>query len=337
MNGFAQTPSNASSMLTPRKIAAQLVGFLIGAALLGWCIKVAVAQGDWSRIASADPWLIAGLIGCTIVSLGVNGIIFWLVIRPIQPLRLTDMLLLNLTVSILNYAPIRLGLISRVAYHIRVDRMPLLRMGAWFASLAYTMLLALGSCVMATIIHDEFDLVWAAIVAGQLLLGGLLTRAIMNQSLVARYGRGMNEMLSAPASLWGALLLRLFDIGAFVGRMACAVAILQPEAMLAASDVLLLGFAALALSLNPLGRFGFREAAVTLVAARLVSAPLSGPDIDGQLAQIALIESAGEAMAAIPLGVIGLIWFRGKWKRSGDRESGIRDQGPGPESPTPAP
>ena len=300
-------------LLAPRKVAIQLVGFVIGLALLAWCIKVAVQGGDWSRVLHAPPLLVAGLIGCTLVSLFVNGASFWLVIRPVQPLRLSDLMWINLVTGVLNYAPIRAGLIARVAYHMRCDGMSLFRIGAWLGSLAYTTLLTIGACVFTTIIWPTFDWVWIALLLGQLVLGGVLIWAMMGQSIVLKYARGIDRMLRDPVALWGAIALRLVDIAAFVGRMACAIAILGLP--LGLTDTLLLGFAAIALTMNPLGRFGFREMAVTFVASRLVSTEMSGTQLDADMAQLALVESAGEALVYIPLGLISLVWFKRKWQR----------------------
>jgi hypothetical protein len=304
-------------MLTPRKIAVQLVGFAIGVALLGWCVSTAVRGEGWSRLADASPMLVVGLVGCSAVSMLVNGAIFWLVVRPLKPLGFWSMQWLNLTTGVLNYAPIRLGVIARVAYHLRVDRLSLLQVGAMLASIAYTLAAALGACVVATLLRPEFDLVWPALVVGQLLLIGVLTRAIMGQPFVVRFGRGMDRMLREPALLWGAIALRLVDIAAFAGRMACAVAIL--DISMTVSETLLLGFAALALSLNPIGRTGFREFMVAVVATRLVSSDLSAAQIDSNMATLALIESAGEALVVIPCGALALLWYRRRWRAAGAR------------------
>lgn len=302
-------------LLSPRKLVVQVLGFLIGVALLGWCISIAISGGDWSKIADAHPLLIAGLIICTLASFGANGVMFWLVIRPIQHVGFWNMQWLNFVTGILNYAPIRAGLIARIAYHLRVDRMSLLRVGAWLAALAYSLALTLGACIAGTIVWPKLDLIWVAIVGGQLLLGGWLTWAIMGHPLVTRFGRGMDQMLRVPSCLWGAIGLRLVDIGAFVGRMACAVAILDLD--LAATDIVLLGFAALALSLNPLGRTGFREMAVAFVASRLLGGDLDSAQVDSSMAQLALVESAGEALVAIPAGAVCLLWYRQRWRAAG--------------------
>lgn len=300
------------ALLSPRKLVIQVIGFVIGMGLLLWCIALAFEGDGWHRLTTAPPGLVVGLAACSLVSVVVNGVIFWLVIRPVHPLKLWDLQCLNFGVALLNYAPIRLGLIARVAYHLRVDRMSLLVVGGWLAAIAYTLALALGACILATVVRPIFDLAWAGLVAGQILLGGALTWAVMGQTIVVRYGRGMDRMLRRPSSLFGALGLRLVDIAAFVGRMACAAAIL--DLALTASDVLLLGFAALAMSLSPLGRTGFREAAVAFVAARLAGANAGHDQVQANMALLAIVESAGEAIVFVPGGAIAMFWYRKRWK-----------------------
>ena len=101
--------------------------------------------------------------------------------------------------------------------------------------------------------------------------------------------------------------------------MACAVAIMGLD--LSSSDVLLLGFAALALTLNPLGRFGFREAGVAVVAGMLASDSLDVSNLDSTMNTLSLIESAGEAIVAIPLGAFAMLWYRKRWRAAASNDA----------------
>lgn len=307
-------PSDTRDLLTPRKIAVQLVGFGIGLALLTW-IVVSASKGDWSKILDGDPWLVAGLAGCSLVSLIVNGAAFWVVIRPVRPLRFVDQQLINMVTGVLNYAPIRLGLIARAAYALRVDRQPVLETAAWFAAIAFSIVLPITSCIAASLIHNEIDVVWFGLVVAQVLLGGLLTMALLGQSIVVRYGRGMDRMLSRPSALWGAVGLRLVDIAAFTGRMFCAVKLLGLG--FEVSEIVLLAVTTIALSLNPLGRLGYREFGVAMIGRLLASTSLDPEHATLQMEQLALIESAGEAMVFIPTGALALLWYRYKWRQAG--------------------
>ncbi len=311
MTGNLDTLRKAG-VLSTRKLATQITGFLIGAALLAWCIHTAVQGGDWSRIKEASPWLIAGLAACSIVSLATNGAMFWLFIRPVRPVGFRAMQWLNLVAGLLNFLPVRVGMVARVAYHLKVDRMPLLLLGGWFAAITYVLAMAIGVCVLATLVRPEMDWIWIALIAGMLLLGGGLTRTMMLLPFVVRHGRGMDRMLSDRRTLWGGIVLRLVDISAYLGRMACAAAILGLN--LPWSDIMILAIMALAFSVNPLGRFGFREWALTIVATRLIAADMTEAEIQATSAQLALIDSAGEAIVAIPAGAIALFWYVRQWR-----------------------
>jgi hypothetical protein len=70
--------------------------------------------------------------------------------------------------------------------------------------------------------------------------------------------------------------------------------------------VLLVALAGYIMNYTPLGRFGFREATMAFVASRLSGE--TGLDVGAAFAQLALVESAGEALASIPLGAIGGSW-----------------------------
>ena len=312
----------APTKLTSRKLIMQLVGFAIGLVMLAWCIRTALKGGDWSKLREANPWLVAGLAGCSLTSLLVNGAVFWLVIRPAHPLKLHHLELLNMVTAVLNYAPVRLGLIARVAYHIRVDRMSLLLIGGWLAAIGYTMALTMGAVMVVTLLRQTYDwswFVWALVLAATLGLCGALTigainaaQAILGAEWVDRVGKGMHRMLRQPIALWGAIGLRVVDIGAFTGRMACAAAILKLS--LTGSEIVLLAVTALAMSLFPLGRVGYREAGVAFFAQFL---GMSGADFDAARSQLALVESAGEAIVAIPLGAMALLWYRSRWVNAG--------------------
>ncbi len=63
--------------------------------------------------------------------------------------------------------------------------------------------------------------------------------------------------------------LRAFDLGMWAIRLGIAASILGID--LPTGDVLLLAITALVVSLNPLGRLGWREAAVAILAARLAA------------------------------------------------------------------
>jgi hypothetical protein len=60
---------------------------------------------------------------------------------------------------------------------------------------------------------------------------------------------------------------------------------------------------------------GYREAGVAFFAQFL---GMSGTDFDAARSQLALVESAGEAIVAIPLGAMALLWYRSRWVNTGN-------------------
>jgi hypothetical protein len=284
--------------------------WLIGLALLAWIVRGAVRHGDWERVLAADARLIALLLGCTVASWLINAATFWVTIQSIRRVRLHDMAMLNLAANLLNYAPIRAGAIARVLYHHRVDRLGLLQIGGWFALLGYLVALSIAACFIATLLWDRFDLVWVALVAGQMVLGALAAQVIAGHRLIVRHGRGIDRILHDHRAIWSAVALRLADIAAFAGRMWAALLILGIH--LPPTHAVALAMVALAASLVPFGRVGFREFAVGLVAARLGAMA----DIELPWEQLALIESAGEAIFFIPAGALALLWYRKRWREA---------------------
>ncbi len=302
-----KSAERSQPILSRRQIIVQIVGFALGAALLGWCLWIAVKQGDWSRVRNADLLLIAGLAGFTIVGLLVNGVIFWAVIQPVRHVRLLSMVWLNFLSSLFNYAPIRAGLLARIAYNLRVDQLSLLEIAAWFAAIGLTLAIAVLALLGATIVRPQIDWLWWIILLAQVIVAGLVVRVMARGKLLERFGRGIDRMLRAPLGLWGAIVLRIADVAAITGRMWCAAEIMGLD--FSWNEIVILSLASLAASLNPLGRIGYREAGVAFVAGLLASGTTTAATLNAHMIQLALIESVGEAIVFIPLGLAALPWY----------------------------
>ena len=297
---FRPPDEDTKALFSPGKLLMQLAGFAVGAALLAWIIYGAIGEGDWSRLVHADPMLLVVLLGCTLFSAGLNGRI-----------PFADTQRINLVANMLNYAPVRLGAIARVLYHVRVDGLSLLQIGAWFSLLGYVMVLGIASCVVATLVRFQVDWIWGLLVGAQMMLGILTIRGFSGVPLIVKHGRGLDRIIGDRVVMWSAAGLRMADVAAYTVRMAVAAAILDIE--LALSQIVVLAIVALAASMIPFGRVGFREFCVAAVAHRL---SMLGSDVDANMNQLALVESAGEAFVYIPLGIVLLPWFRRRWRNS---------------------
>lgn len=304
-----------AGVLKPRRLLGQVAFFLVGLGLLGACVWYAF-RGDEAgdaldRLRHASPLLILAMLGCTLVSLLINGTTFWVFIRPVQPLRWRDLQILNIVANALNYAPIRLGLIARIAYHLRVDRMPVLRVGAWFGAMAMVMLMVTGVIMAATFIRPALDWMWIGLIVAGIVVGALSTQWVARAPLLARRVPGVDAMLGRSDVLWAGIGLRMLDLSAYIGRAAAAAAIVGLP-LGGFDDAIILGLVAFLAGLVP-SRIGFREAGVALAAAQLATDVES---LERTVALFALVESAGEAILYLPGGSVGLAWFRGRWRRA---------------------
>lgn len=311
----ARPDSETRRLLEPRRLLVQVVFWVIGLGLLIWLIIRAVETGDWSRLRTAEPHLIAMLVGATVVSTLLNGVTFWISIRSVRRVGLMDMQAINLLGNLLNYAPIRAGAIARVLYHHRVDQLGLLQIGAWFGFIGYILVLGVASCLTATLIHDAFDWIWFALVIGQMVFGALTLQAVAGVKLIVRHGRGIHRMARDHIALWSLVVLRLADIAMFTVRMAAALWILGIE--LPMTHIVALAMVALAASLIPFGRVGFREFCVAAAGARLGTLSIEG---EVPWEQLALVESAGEAVVFIVGGSLAFFWVRRRWREAGAQD-----------------
>ena len=302
------TTSRKPGLPSGFRLAIQIAGFVIGVGLVLWCIQGALSGGGegWTKLQAADPLLVAGMLGCSLVSLLVNGALFWTTIRPVRRERFWALQGINFTSGLLNYAPIRLGLFSRFLYHMRVDRMSLLFLLGWFAVVTIAMAAVLGASVLATLLNPALDLVWGLVFLSPLLLLIVVLPWLASFRIVTRFTKGGEAMLRHRGWFTAGLILRTIDLGMWTLRIALAASILDLE--LATGDILIVAVAALVTAMNPLGRIGYREAAVRLLAGYL-AAPTGGGDLDSTFAALAILESVSEAAVTIPCGVIAFLWW----------------------------
>ena len=293
----------------------QVAGFAIGCALVVWCVERAVSKGSGGldKLREADPLLVAVLLGSTLVSIICSGYTFLAMARPIRRFSAVEMQAVNLMASLFNYAPVRLGLALRCAFHWRIERMPATDIAAWIAGVAIVTLGALGSALAAGLVQIPLgrtelalDLVWFATYGVCLVAGSALTIAVGRVPLLRRFLTGGERVLSSPRALAESLAFRSVDLSMWGLRMWAAAKIVGVT--LAPAQAMLLASVAVLGAGNPLGRIGWREALVAIVAPLVVTGASSPEELDALTSQMALLESAGEAAITIPLGVLGALW-----------------------------
>lgn len=318
----AQPPANPTTgmpqsrpALSAARLATQLVGFAIGAALLAWCIVKAIGSADLDRLRHADLRLVATMVGVSALSMLCAGTAFWLALRPARRIPWGVHQAVNAMATLVNYAPVRLGVPSRFVYHMSVDGLGAWLIAGWVATVAACTLSALAGMTCGALVGvGAIEVMsWGAAVAIGLGLAFAIgtTEAcvrivglIRHVPFVARKLGGAESMLASRSSLRLVAATRFIDFTMYAARAWCAGRIL--DLPLDAQQVLLVALAGYIMNYNPLGRFGFREATMAFVASRLAGE--TGLDVGAAFAQLALIESAGEALASIPLGAVGGSW-----------------------------
>jgi hypothetical protein len=299
-------------LFSPLRLSLQILGFVGGAALVAWCAYIAIARANWHVVLEADPRLL-GLIGaCSLASIVCNGAIFWLSGRAIARVGFVEMQAVNAFACVLNYAPVRLGAIARIVYGVRISGMGVSAIAWWFSFIGAGVGIVAIAGGGAAIVAGRWPATIAALWVAGVLLGFALLRWCLGGPL-ARRSRSMKAIAASSPAIWGVAALRLADQLAWVGRMHATILVLGLP--LRWSDSVSLAAIAILVSMNPLGRFGYREMAVAWLASFLATSAIAPAEIRAVFFQLALIESVGEALITVPLGIAGAAWVAQRLRR----------------------
>ncbi len=290
------------------RLGLKIAGFVLGLALLAWIIYDAIAKQQFAGLANASPWQYAALLACTLVSVIANGGIFWAIIRPVARIPLWDIQCVNAAVNLLNYAPIRLGLLTRIAHHRRVDGLPYSILLGWYAALAGLMFMTLGCVLAATLIRPQVDAWWLGALVALLAAGCSLSVWVGSHRLLAGRWQGASKMIAVPRAVALAVTFRLVDMAAYGGRLYLAIAILGVD--LSPRDAVYLTIISMVSTLAPIGSVGFREFAIAKIGPLLTD-----PTLSAHLDAAVLLDRAGEVAIFIPLGILALIWMTRRWRQ----------------------
>ncbi|MEZ6235801.1 MAG: lysylphosphatidylglycerol synthase domain-containing protein [Phycisphaerales bacterium] len=335
------TPSSAATSRPPiprlLRTTLQILGFLLGIALLWWCAGRALApenREQIERVANLSPVRFALLALLSAGTIALNGLIFWITIRPVRRLGAASVTAVNALATFLNYLPFKLSVLARLLIHVRRDGVPVLTVGAWFAAVAVVMLGVYAPLVGVSLWRRGIDAWWVAGGLGgvvvalgigvalarlfardtgrdrlthlatrvpRALAGGLITRLLATAAF-SRLHAGL-DMLASWRCVAGAAALRVLDVGVQAARFVVAAAILsQPlswqDATLIACTYFLIGVA------SPAGQLGTREAGTTWLAGVL---GLAGQQ---DLAVVMLTVSVIESLVSLLGAGVAIAWLR---------------------------
>lgn len=315
------------------RIGVQITGFLIGLALLGWCANAALSERNRSqleRLLEATPGQVGLLLACSLATLVLNGLIFWLTLVPVRRLRAADVVAVSAIATFLNYLPFKLSVVARFLIHNRRDGVPVLTIGAWFGAVLVVVVTALGPLVAVSFWRQGIDLLWwVGAVVGLVVLGAvtvlmarvfayerglgriqalsaplrlkLLDRFLATEAF-ARMHAGF-AMLSSPLAVAGTTGLRVLDVAVqatrfFIAAMIVGETLGWEAATLVACTYFVIGMA------SPFGMLGTREAGTAGLAAWL------GMAGEVNLAVIVLLVTATEAVVNLGAAAIAVAWLR---------------------------
>jgi len=296
----------------------QALGFAIALALLAGSIYYAVHDGNFAPLMKADPLWVGALLGVTLISaVLINGVLFWLVHKPFadadKPLHLYEMLLIIAASALLNYTPVKAGLIGRAAYVKH-------RHGIGYAATVLIHLMIAGALLAsmlgmlgATLARPSVDAMWWALLLITVpvfaIVGAVMVRRAMPRRVAEaepgvdttdlRHGFGWSV---GHLSIWIVIGHALLLITAVRWWLVCKI-MDQPVPV---DDALLMAVTHNISSILPANGLGMREWLIGV---------LFGGDAPADFVAISLIDRAAEAIVVIPAGLIGLWWLRRALRR----------------------
>lgn len=320
----------------------QVVGFLIGLGLLGWCVRAALSEENreqLSRLTDADAGQVAMLFALSLATLVINGLLFWVTVRPVHKIPAIDHVAINALSTFLSFLPFKLGTLTRVAINNRRDRVPLLTITAWYGVMLVAIIVAYAPPILASLWRGSLDAWWWTVCLGGAVTGSLVMivlgrlfegqrglarlHAIVDHSrvpLITRFSRTDHfarlhtaaAMSASPTATFGAVGLRLADLAVMSWRFVVAGAIVGisfgwEEAVLAASAYYLIGVA------SPFGMLGTREAGTVWMVGALGIAAAAGQtpeEVARSLTVLTLFITGTESIVLVAGAAAGLAWLR---------------------------
>ncbi|MEO0513074.1 MAG: hypothetical protein AAF108_09295 [Planctomycetota bacterium] len=293
-------------------------GYAGGLALLVAAIWMALAQDDGrviEALAQTSPVLIAGQALLAIASAAAIAASFWVVSNAYGPVRLDEMFALVGMAWLLNYLPMRPGLLGRVAYHKKYngiavrDSVRVLAVNG-----VATLVCSIHAGLAAVVWFSNAGLAAFVLVAALPLIGA-------GTACVLLADRGPLAGVHAWRLL-GSLVLHYVDIAVWAGRYALAAHVLDAQ-LTTAHAVVLAAISQFAFLVPIAGNgLGVREWSLGL-AGLLGLAGAGASFADG--VDLELINRAGELLAGLPVGLLGL-WGVVRWKKHHEQRLQSRDR-----------
>lgn len=300
-------------------------GVALGLLLVGGVVWKLSSGSEWDAILtsvrSAGTTRLVALVGLPIVNLILTATTFWVLtnddVAGSPRVGLREMLALIATATVLNFLPMKAGMVGRISYHKIWNGIPVARsvrvvvVELVISGVACAMLLGMAMAAARAGNVGSVAWLWTPLVVLVALAGVLRVRPGRGWRIGAALGLQYADML-----VWGMRYVACFGVMGFSLSWAQSAALTT---------------VAQAASLVPIGgsSLGLREWAIGLVAPALPDwAGTAATSTVSQGLSADLLNRAGELIGLVPIGVVAGVWVA---SRLGD---GARPRGDAPKRPS---
>ncbi len=310
----------------PRRSAWRWASYAVAILLLALCVWLALdkVQPAAQRLRQAAAGDILLMLAMVVLNLGLDAWVFWAVLVPFgpkKPVGLARMGALMAATALLNYLPMRAGLIGRAAYLKRQHRVGY-RVSVWMmlAVAAITLMVYVLMLGLTLLLRQLNTMWWTGCVAGLVLLASLSVATLCygQRWLPARLRHWLHEAHAAidwlkarPArAVIGATLvfaLRAVSVGCRIYLLYIAAGIVGTPLDASSALVIAVGGMFVTLAAPLPNGLGLRE----MVYGWLATLGLTGaalPDSSSGVV-LGLIERAIEALIFLAAGLPALFYL----------------------------
>lgn len=291
--------------------AAQWIGFILAIGLLLWAIHQAIGRVDarslrdqWNQFDwSIFPWLVLVMPLSAVI---FPAALLWRTNRPYadpkRPLRHYEMQTLTAAGSLLNYTPVKAGLIGRIAY---LKHRHGISYGASVISFTLTSIAifaALASATGATLWRGRLDEIWGLALTLSALVSAAIGTLIVQRLLPAKIDRLSPDAPPVRHSfawtyfhllIW--IGLALCTLGVTAVRFDLALRMMGQS--LRPDELILIAVLQIFCTVLPMNGLGMRELLIGWLFGSTNPALYTG---------IALIDRAVETAIVVLLGIVAL-------------------------------
>lgn len=295
----------------------QVVGGGVGVGALLWAVRMVLSeenQPSLEALRDAPPKWGVLLVAASVVSVLINGAMFWVVLRPITRISLVSVLGVNSIATFLTALPFKLSIISRVVLHRRRDGVGYLDLLAWVAGMSALGMATFIPLTAISVWRKETDAVWWVLCLVSVVVTHIVA-VVMGRYCQPREGEDGKVRAVVRAMSFGCwrsvrdvrtvaehFVLRMSDVALLGARFWLAATIIglgisPSAAMLLGCSYFVIGVVA------PSGTLGVREALMGVIGAA------TGLAIE-QATTIALLVGVAELIASGGLGAMAVAVLR---------------------------